>query len=264
VLRVWDGGTINLRGGTLSAKTIQHTDGGSFNVTGGTLHVETFTGNLTNGGGTLAPGTSPGTTTVTGDYTQSSGTLQIELASPSSFDTLVVDGNLTLGGTLSVLLLNGYSPIGGAAFDILNWGTLTGTFSTLQLPPLAGSLSWDTTRLYTDGVLAVAGAGLAGDYNLNGTVDAADYVVWRKMLGQSGSGLAADGDGNGTIDTGDYDLWRAHFAQAAGAAAATIAMVPEPENLRILVIGITAVVFLRLGAANRRTARTGNLCRFER
>ena len=36
--------------------------------------------------------------------------------------------------------------------------------------------------------------GLAGDYNLDGIVDAADYVVWRKTLGQSGTDLAADGN----------------------------------------------------------------------
>ena len=46
-----------------------------------------------------------------------------------------------------------------------------------------------------------------GDYNHNGTVDAADYVVWRHTLGQSGTSLAADGDGSGTIDQADYDEW---------------------------------------------------------
>jgi T5SS/PEP-CTERM-associated repeat protein len=248
LLRVWNGGTVNLTGGTLTADSIQHNDGGAFNFTGGTLHVETFTGNLTNSGGTLAPGgASPGTTNVTGDYTQSAGTLQIELASPDSFDKLIVSGNLSLGGTLSVSLLDAYSPAAGATFDILDWTNLTGTFSTLQLPPLAGSLTWNTTQLYTSGVLAVAGAGLAGDYNLNGAVDAADYVVWRKTLGQTGDGLPADGDGDGMIDTGDYDVWRTNFGLTAGAAAATSAAVPEPETLLSLIIGIMAIVSCRRG-----------------
>jgi hypothetical protein len=54
---------------------------------------------------------------------------------------------------------------------------------------------------------------LVGDYNGNGVVDAADYVIWRKNLGQTGippfSG--ADGDGDGDVTTNDYDVWSANF-----------------------------------------------------
>jgi hypothetical protein len=219
LLRVWDGGTVNLTGGTLTADSIGHNDGGAFNFTGGTLQVETFTGNLTNSGGTLAPGgASPGTTTVTGNYAQDSGTLQIGLASLSSFDRLIVSGDLTLAGTLSVLLLGGYSPAAGATFDILDWANLTGTFSTLQLPPLAGALTWNTTGLYTNGVLAVdGGAGLPGDYNHDGSVDAADYVVWRK----------SDGTQDG------YNTWRTNFGRTAGGGAMSMAAVPERWRTRL-------------------------------
>ena len=41
-------------------------------------------------------------------------------------------------------------------------------------------------------------APIAGDYNKNGVVNAADYVVWRNSMGQTGWGLAADGDLNGS------------------------------------------------------------------
>ncbi len=58
---------------------------------------------------------------------------------------------------------------------------------------------------------------LLGDYNLNDTVDAADYVLWRKMQGQTGltpfSG--ADGNGDGDITTGDYVVWRDNFGNSA-------------------------------------------------
>jgi hypothetical protein len=52
-----------------------------------------------------------------------------------------------------------------------------------------------------------------GDYNRNGIVDSADYVVWRKMLGEmmvepfSG----ADGNGNGVIDQADHQVWQSNF-----------------------------------------------------
>ena len=39
---------------------------------------------------------------------------------------------------------------------------------------------------------------LPGDYNVDGTVDAADFTVWRDSFGASGRRqLAADGDGDG-------------------------------------------------------------------
>ena len=37
---------------------------------------------------------------------------------------------------------------------------------------------------------------------LDGTVNTADYTMWRDSLGESGSGLAADGNGDGKIDDG--------------------------------------------------------------
>ena len=54
--------------------------------------------------------------------------------------------------------------------------------------------------------------GSPADYNQNGVVDAADYVVWHEQDGTSGTGLAADGDGNGMVDGADYEFWQAHSA----------------------------------------------------
>ena len=85
-------------------------------------------------------------------------------------------------------------------------------------------------------------AGLTGDYNRNGGVDAADYVLWRKTTGQTGSGLAADGNGDETVDELDYDLWREHFGATASASAATsTASAAEPEPAAG---GMIAAVFL--------------------
>jgi hypothetical protein len=79
---------------------------------------------------------------------------------------------------------------------------------------------------------------VVGDYNGNGVVDAADYVLWRKSLGQTGVGLAADGNGNNQIDAADYGVWRAHFGQTAGSGSDTIAniAIPEPATLGLLML----------------------------
>jgi hypothetical protein len=75
-----------------------------------------------------------------------------------------------------------------------------------------------------------------GDFNRDGAIDAADYVLWRKTLGQMRAGLPADGDNNGQIDGGDYDVWRAHFGQAGGTASLAHIAIPEPVTFVMLLI----------------------------
>ena len=79
-----------------------------------------------------------------------------------------------------------------------------------------------------------------GDYNDDGFVDAADYVVWRNTLGQTvpnygqlnaAFGSGADGDGDGVITAADYDVWRARFGETASGASLPAAGVPEPTSL---------------------------------
>ena len=56
--------------------------------------------------------------------------------------------------------------------------------------------------------------GVAADYNGDGTVDAADYTVWRDAEGNTVSaGTGADGTADGVIDTADYDLWASRFGE---------------------------------------------------
>ena len=81
---------------------------------------------------------------------------------------------------------------------------------------------------------------LSGDFNRDGVVDAADYTVWRNVLGQQvDRWVGADGDGNGVIDADDYQVWKQHYGeQAAGSAGLTIST-PEPSS-HLLAIGIFA------------------------
>ena len=72
-----------------------------------------------------------------------------------------------------------------------------------------------------------------GDYNQNGTVDAADYVVWRKGLGT-------------TYTQADYDVWRANFGQTIGSGAALpsaepLPAVPEPSTALVVFVGSLAL-----------------------
>jgi hypothetical protein len=82
---------------------------------------------------------------------------------------------------------------------------------------------------------------VAGDYNGDDEVDAADYVIWRKTLNQSVTpGTGADGTGpggtpDGVVNSLDYDFWRTHFGNTSGgghshALATGVVSVPEPAT----------------------------------
>jgi hypothetical protein len=105
-------------------------------LTGGVLRgAGQITGNLTNDGGTVRPGTSPGTLTVTGNYSQgASGTLETEIQGTTpgtQFDRLAVNGSATLDGTLAIVNAPAFTPELTDTFKILTAGSRSGEFATL-------------------------------------------------------------------------------------------------------------------------------------
>ena len=83
---------------------------------------------------------------------------------------------------------------------------------------------------------------LAGDFNGDGTVDAADYTVWRDGLGDK---YTAD----------DYGDWKANFGRSRGGEAAVSSVqlaVPEPAGW---VLWGTILALIRRGRRRERIAR---------
>ena len=70
------------------------------------------------------------------------------------YDAPVASGSLILSGALDVELTDGFVPADGDSFELFSGPTL-GTFATCDLPALTGGLSWDSSRLDTDGVVSV-------------------------------------------------------------------------------------------------------------
>ena len=197
------------------------TSPGSFTVFFGSLNgVGTFTNTGTvNVEGDLSPGASPAIVNFGGALVLGpTATTIMEIGGTiagAQHDRIDVAGQLNFGGTLDVVLINSFTPAAGNSFDLFNWSTSSGAFSALNLPALEGGLMWNASQLATAGVLSVT---MAGDYNANGTIDAADYIVWRKTLGQTGNGLAADGNGDNEIDADDYNVSRAISGKRPAAA----------------------------------------------
>jgi hypothetical protein len=88
-----------------------------------------------------------------------------------------------------------------------------------------GSLIFDNIKL---SMVDVVSGGLAGDYNGNGVVDAADYVSWRSGSSPTPNSVA------------DYNTWRANFGARAGAGSGlgASAAVPEPATLALMMFGV--------------------------
>lgn len=61
------------------------------------------------------------------------------------------------------------------------------------------------------------------DFNSDNTVDASDYVVWRKNNGVTSGASHADGDAdrNGAVDAWDYDVWRLQFGTTPAVGGGT-------------------------------------------
>jgi hypothetical protein len=223
-------------------------------------------GNFVGGGnvvflGGYSPGASPAGVQFDGDATfASASSLLMELngATPGTdYDQLVVAGDVRLGGRLEVEFLTAtFLPTLSQQFDlIVAAGMIDGEFANVDLPQYAGgySLQWNLqygvnfVRLELVDLIA----GLSGDYNGNGVVDAADYTVWRDHLGQTfalanENPLAAT---PGIVDQEDYNFWKSRFGLSAGAGAISsageLAAVPEPAGWTMLVVVMLAACLRR-------------------
>ena len=71
----------------------------------------------------------------------------------------------------------------------------------------------------------------SGDFNGDGVVDTADYIVWRNTFGST-TDLRADANGDGVVNDADFGVWRSFFGTSyAGGALAAGAAVPELTTL---------------------------------
>ncbi len=188
-------GTYNKQGNATTTIDVVFNNTGTVNVDAGTLQVSaamtnqgtlqvgagaTFVGNAQNftnagvfaGNGTIAthaggdivnagrigPGNSVGLLTLAGDLTQqAAGSIDIELASAASFDRLVVNGDVTLAGTLHVINA-GYTPVLGERFAVLSFEQRLGNSSFDALTPqgFGAGVGFDVVYNANDVTLVVA------------------------------------------------------------------------------------------------------------
>ena len=99
-------------------------------------------------------------------------------------------------------------------------------------------------------MITVGLSAIPGDFNNDFVVDARDYVVWRKNVGQPAGTLANDTSGQ-VIGSTQYDAWRSNFGATAGSGSGIATSlqgqtaVPEPSAIALALICGAAITWRR-------------------
>jgi hypothetical protein len=67
----------------------------------------------------------------------------------------------------------------------------------------------------------------SGDFDKNGVVDGADFLLWQREFGATGASLAADANHDNRVNAADLSLWQAHFGETTAGAMPSIQQIPE-------------------------------------
>jgi GH25 family lysozyme M1 (1,4-beta-N-acetylmuramidase) len=161
-----------------------------------------------------------------------------------------IAGNGVGANTLKASIFANGATVGNFASDSFPW-TLTAqssagfnpTITQLQFSSLAeGNYSVSNVWIGSAADFFATPAAAAGDFNADGMVDVADYIVWVKTRNMTGSLLPADGNGNGVVDDDDYVVWQQNAGRVlAGAGGqshgdSTDGVVPEPTGFLLLAL----------------------------
>ena len=198
--------------------------------------VATFHDPFTDNGGTLtiltgATGLFLADLTFTGNSTL---ILELDEEASAGSPALSVSGTADLAGELRVGLPDGFTPEPGQTFTLLQASDVTGAFIPPLLPNTENGLELELESTSTSVFLNVLAPSLPGDFNGDGSVDAADYTVWRDGLGTE-------------FVQNDYNVWAANFgstsATSSGGDSGT--PVPEPSGLLLIALGVPAFLACR-------------------
>lgn len=163
------------------------------------------------------------------------------------FQDLGLPGVVVGVGTATVS--PGVDPLGNPAWDnasIIAFGNYTGAMPTFAAnsgtkKTAANILTTSTSPfIHADNATTtfVSRRALTGDYDLNGRVDIADYVIWRNNMGTTNK---LRNDFTPGVGTDDHARWKANLGTTlpTGASVMTGA-VPEPSTLVLCMLALAA------------------------
>jgi hypothetical protein len=189
---------------------------------------------LLNSGGHLEPGANNIESLWVGLMTLAAGSvLDFELstiAGVNTSDLVNVTGASGLsinGGTLNLTDVGGMT---GGIYTLIDYnGAFNGSLSNITIGATPVGFTYRLFDNPADTTIRLE-VTAPGDFNHDGAVDGADYVVWRKGVGTK-------------YTPSDYDSWRTHFGQTYTPGSGTgVSAVPEPRAWVSLLVGAVLLV----------------------
>ncbi|HEY4310966.1 MAG TPA: dockerin type I domain-containing protein [Pirellulales bacterium] len=165
----------------------------------------------------------------------------------------MVNGNLTLAGSLSVSALTGF---GAGIYELFSYtGSLIDSGLSLGTLPTGFSYKLDETSTPGQILLDVTSlASLTGDVNGDGIVNGQDLALVSSNWLHAGSGVTGDVNHDGIVNGQDLALVSSNWLHTSGAGApVTTSGVPEPGSFALLALGLASA------AVRRRTTRRGSV-----
>jgi hypothetical protein len=181
--------------------------------------------------GILSPGLSAGVLQFQAGFDlMSDSTVAIDLGGLTEileFDQIQINtfGTANLAGTLEVSLIDNFFPQDGDIFKILTAGAVVGAFDTVTGVNMSAGLDFEVI-VESQSVLLLFEVLLPGDFDIDGDVDGADFLIWQLNDGSQS----------------DLDDWQTNFGSVTNSAAAASTGVPEPATGLMLMLGMAAMI----------------------
>jgi autotransporter-associated beta strand protein len=165
--------------------------------------------------------------TVDGDVVLTGNSvLELDVYDTTIGDLLSVTGEFVAGGMLAVSLeALAPSPILGDAFDLIDFTSASGAFTSYDLPTLNTGLAWNVSGLLTTGELEVV---VDVDLDNDGDVDGRDFLLIQRS------------------DPLLTSAWQAQYGdEIAVSIESLFVAVPEPMTAMLIGVGLGALPFYR-------------------
>jgi len=152
----------------------------------------------------------------------------------------------------------GTTPVGTPLGTGLLSGTLKDRFVDMHFFDIVGAQEGDTFAIGAmAGPNSFGNAGIAGfsfdvltnvaaddaDFDGNGVVDGADFLVWQRGSGAAGGLSEGDANDDGVVDGADLDIWKSQFGGVSATSA--VGAVPEPATALLLALGLCGIARFR-------------------
>lgn len=252
-IRVEAGGRLTLQSGLLRTGTLDVSQG-VFDFLGGTVHADAVVGNLSHSVGTLIVGGTPGPSVFSGSLSQLGGNfvgivnpIIVNPGSggptdPTPVATLsYVSGTAALGGALDIQFdMATYFPVGTTLKVLEAADGLAGAFNQVNFFGVPTGSSWSVD--YSSNAVTLTRLTNqfdSADFDVNGIVDGADFLIWQRNVGKST--LFGDANGDGSVNLVDLGVLKSQFGSILPGGSTQA--IPEPDS-RLMALSLTALLLI--------------------